>query len=61
MMRLAFALLLAPLLAGCGSAGYYWQGIRGEMEILERAEPIPVVVQTTQDTALKAKLERAMA
>ena len=61
MMRLAFALLLAPLLAGCGSASYYWQGIRGEMEILERAEPIPVVVQTTQDTALKAKLERAMA
>src|SRR5438552_12497553 len=61
MMRLAFGVLLGPLLADWGSASYYWQGIRGEMEILERAEPIPVVVQTTQDTALKAKLERAMA
>ena len=63
MTRVPFllAVLAVPLLAGCGSASYYWQGIRGEMDILERSAPIPAVVETTQDAALKAKLEHAMA
>jgi len=61
MSRMAFAWLAAVLLAGCSSIDYYLQGIRGEMDILDRAEPIPSVVETTQDAALKAKLERAMA
>ena len=58
MTRVPFllAVLAVPLLAGCGSASYYWQGIRGEMDILERSAPIPAVVETTQDAALKAKL-----
>jgi predicted aminopeptidase len=52
--------LLALLLAGCGSIDYYWQGIRGEVELLERAQPIPAVLDTTSDATLKRKLERAM-
>jgi len=58
--HLALALLVLPLV-GCGSANYYWQGIRGEMDILGRAEPIAVVVDKTQDAALRANLERAIA
>jgi predicted aminopeptidase len=62
MMRVAAALLLAtPLLSGCGSVAYYWQGIRGELDILQRAQPIPEVVEATSDTMLKQKLERSMA
>src|SRR5215831_6352974 len=63
MTRVPFllAILAVSLLAGCGSASYYWQGIRGEMDILERSAPIPAVVESTQDAALKAKLEHAMA
>ncbi|MEP6943784.1 MAG: aminopeptidase, partial [Betaproteobacteria bacterium] len=55
------ALLPAVLLAGCGSVSYYWQGIRGELDILQRAEPIPVVVESTSDATLKRKLERSIA
>jgi predicted aminopeptidase len=52
---------LALLLTGCGSVDYYWQGIRGEAELLERAKPIPAVLDTTSDATLKRKLERALA
>ena len=60
-LRAAAALLLLPLLAGCTAAGYYWQGIRGQLDLLERARPIPAVVATTEDPALKRKLERVLA
>jgi predicted aminopeptidase len=60
LMRTAFALLLLPLLSGCASVSYYWQGIRGEFDILERAQPIPAVIETTSDAALKRKLERSI-
>jgi predicted aminopeptidase len=40
---------------------YYWQSMRGELDILERAKAIPTVIETTPDAALKAKLERSMA
>ena len=58
-MRACLALLVL-LLTGCG-VDYYWQGIRGEVELLERAQPIPAVVDMTPDATLKRKLERAMA
>ena len=61
MTRLVLAWCAASMLTSCSSVEYYWQGIRGEMSILDRAEPIPAVVETTQDPALKAKLEHAMA
>jgi predicted aminopeptidase len=60
-LRAAAALLLLALLAGCTAAGYYWQGIRGQLDLLERARPIPAVLATTEDPALKRKLERVLA
>jgi predicted aminopeptidase len=60
-LRAAAALLLLPLLGGCTAAGYYWQGIRGQLDLLERARPIPAVLATTEDPALKRKLERVLA
>src|SRR5450759_1093905 len=59
-LRAAAALLLLPLLGGCTAAGYYWQGIRGQLDLLERARPIPAVLATTEDPALKRKLERVL-
>lgn len=60
-MRALCALLALPLLSGCASVEYYWQGIRGELDILERAEPIPTVIDATSDAMLKRKLERSIA
>jgi predicted aminopeptidase len=55
------AAALALLLGACSTAGYYWQGIAGELDLLNRAEPIPAVVETTSDPALKQKLEHVLA
>ena len=55
-----FALALLSLLSGCSSVAYYWQGIRGEVELLQHAEAIPTVIATTADPVLKRKLERAV-
>ena len=60
-LRAAAPLLLLPLLAGCTAAGYYWQGFRGQLDLLERARPIPAVLATTEDPALRRKLERVLA
>src|SRR5450755_3667915 len=60
-LRVVAALLLLPLLAGCTAAGYYWQGIRGQLDLLERARPIPAVLAATEDPGLKRKLERVLA
>ena len=48
-------------LAGCTTAEYYWQGIRGQFDLLGRAQPIASVVDETGDPALKRKLERVVA
>src|SRR5258706_7217492 len=47
----------ALLLGSCASITYYWQGIAGELELLDRAQPIPSVVESTPDPVLKRKLE----
>jgi predicted aminopeptidase len=60
-VRAAFALLFLPLLSGCATVSYYWQGVRGQFDLLERARPIPAVLATTEDPALKRKLERVLA
>jgi len=57
------ALRMAPLamalaLAGCSATEFYWQGLKGQADLLSRARPIPEVVQDTPDPALKAKLIR---
>jgi predicted aminopeptidase len=60
-LRATAALLLLPVLGGCTAVTYYWQGVRGQLDLLERARPIPTVLATTDDPALKRKLERVLA
>jgi len=55
----AVAVTLA--LSGCGAVEFYWQGLTGQVDILARAKPIPQVIETTTDPALKNRLERAQA
>ena len=59
-LRLLAAAALA-VLAGCTTAEYYWQGIRGQFDLLGRAEPIASVVGNAADPVLKNKLERVVA
>jgi predicted aminopeptidase len=54
----ALAAALA-LVAGCSDIEYYWQGIAGQTDLLARAKPIPEVIATTSDAALKGRLLRA--
>lgn len=58
--RLVPAFVLV-LLAGCTTAEYYWQGIRGQIDLLGRAQPIASVLDNTSDPVLKRKLERVIA
>ena len=60
-LRATLLLLCLPLVGGCTSIAYYWQGMRGQLDVLERAQPIPSVLATTTDPALKRKLERVLA
>ena len=59
---LALGSLAATLaLSGCGAVEFYWQGLTGQVDILARAKPIPEVIETTTDPALKDRLVRAQA
>ncbi|MEO8740256.1 MAG: aminopeptidase [Casimicrobiaceae bacterium] len=60
LMRRVVALAMLPLVSGCTSMEYYWQGIRGEVELLQHAESIPTLIATTSDPVLRRKLERAV-
>ena len=60
-MRALVALAVLPLLGGCATVSYYWQGMQGEFDLLDRAQPIPAVIETTSDATLKRKLERSIA
>jgi predicted aminopeptidase len=52
---------LALLLAGCDTAGYYMQAIRGQAEMWHATRPIEVVIADPDaPKALKARLEYAM-
>lgn len=59
--RLAAIAAAALSLAGCQAVEYYWQGAAGQVDLLARARPIPEVVATTSDPALKERLARAQA
>jgi predicted aminopeptidase len=62
--RAALALLslvVLPLLGACTTAAYYWQGVRGQFDLLERARPIPSVIASSDDPVLKRKLEKVLA
>lgn len=55
------ALLLSLLsLGGCSSLGFYWQGFRGQMQIMQAARPIPDWLQQQDlNPALHQRLESA--
>src|ERR1700686_3194545 len=61
MMRLVLYIVSVALLGACSSSAYYLQGIRGQMDLLERAQPIQEILGSTQDPTLKKKLERIVA
>jgi predicted aminopeptidase len=61
MMRLILYTLFVALLGACSSSAYYLQGIRGQMDLLERAQPIQEILGSTQDATLKKKLGRVVA
>lgn len=61
MKPLLAAAVAALLLGACTSAEYYWQGIRGQLDLLDRAQPIASVLDGAGDPALKRKLERVVA
>ena len=60
MMRFVLFILFASLLAACSSSSFYLQGIRGQMDLLERSQPIQEILGSTQDEVLKKKLERVI-
>lgn len=60
MMRSVLYIVLASLLVACSSGAYYLQGIRGQMDLLERAQPIREILGGTQDGVLRKKLERVV-
>ena len=60
MMRFVLFFLFASLLAACSSSSFYLQGIRGQMDLLERSQPIQEILGSTQDEALRKKLERVV-
>ncbi|KGH26672.1 MULTISPECIES: aminopeptidase [Comamonas] len=47
-------------LTGCSSAGYYWQGFKGQMQILQAARPIDEwLAEDTTSAALRQRLQTA--
>ena len=55
------AIAASLALSGCGAVEFYWQGLTGQVDILARAKPIPEVIESTTDPALKDRLVRAQA
>ena len=47
-------------LAGCSSAGYYWQGFKGQMQIMQAAKPIDDwLTDEALSPALRQRLQTA--
>ncbi len=47
-------------LTGCSSAGYYWQGFKGQMQILQAARPIDEwIAEDSTSAALRQRLQTA--
>ena len=58
---LLLALLIAAGLSGCSTTQYYWQAIRGEVDLLSRQESIERVVERTDiSPALREKLQETL-
>lgn len=53
--------LFLPLLAGCQTAGFYTQAVRGQWQIISKREPVTqVLADTNTPPKLRAKLELVM-
>ena len=46
-------------LGGCSTLDFYWQGARGEYEILHAAEPLDAAIGHTDDARLRQRLAEA--
>ena len=55
---LSVVLALLSLLGGCANLDYYRQAISGQMELLDRAQPISVIIS---DPYANPNLKRALA
>lgn len=56
-MRVLLITLIALLLSGCTTMGYYWQSVSGHMQMLNAARPVTDVMADPQTpAALKARL-----
>lgn len=54
--------LLAALLAGCSTVGYYYQSARGHLDLMCRARDIDAVLKDNEiPSAVRARLERVRA
>ena len=54
-------MLTALALSGCSAVDtldFYWQGAAGQMDLINRARPIPEVIEQSGDAALAARLNR---
>jgi len=59
-LRLAIAVLLAALAAGCESISYYAQAIGGQLDLLAAARPIDAwLADSSTPPALRGRLEQA--
>jgi predicted aminopeptidase len=58
-LRSLFGILLAALVAGCTPTEYYWQGMVGQIDLLQRAQPIDRVLAQSDDEVLRRKLALA--
>ena len=59
-MRVWLIGMMALLLSGCTTVGYYWQSVSGHMQMLNAARPVAEVLTDAQTPALlKTRLERA--
>ena len=60
-LKFAFLALLPALLGGCANLGQYVQAVGGQMEVMERSQPIESVINDPQtNPKLKQKLETAL-
>ncbi|MCW5621293.1 MAG: aminopeptidase [Burkholderiales bacterium] len=61
-LLLAVALLCLTGIAGCSTVGYYWQALRGQMELVHKARPIAeLIADPAVEPGLKDKLEQVQA
>ncbi len=60
LLQLAAVLTSLPWLAGCSTAGYYWQAARGQVDLMQRRVPIATVItDPATPAALRARLQLA--